>query len=64
MADRYYSGSLGGDKVSIAETGTTTSGAHVEVRITYDATGLSKGEALKLLELIQYRIAEDTWPPA
>lgn len=63
MADRFWSLSLGQKKQDIAETGTTTAGAHVEVRITYTATGLSKQEALKALELLEYKITEDTWPP-
>ena len=63
MANRYYSASLGQDKTAVAETATTTAAAHVEVRITYDATGMTKQEALKLLEQIEYRIVEDTYPP-
>lgn len=64
MADRFYSASLGKDKTAVAETGVSTGAASVEVRITYDATGMTKGEALKLLEQIENRITEDTWPPA
>ena len=64
MANRYYSASLGQDKTAVAETASTTAGASVEVRITYDATGMTKQEALKLLEQIEYRITEETWPPA
>lgn len=66
MADRYWSISAGGDKVSVAETGSSTSGAHVEVRITYDNTALAKNKALALalLEHVSNRISEDTWPPA
>lgn len=64
MADKFYSGSLGNDKVAIAKTGTTTAGAHVEVRITYTATGLDKHAVINLLEHIENRIVEDTWPPA
>ena len=64
MADRFYSASLGQDKVAVAETASTTAGAHVEVRITYDASGLTKQDALKLLEHLEQRITQDTWPPA
>ena len=64
MADRYYSINLGGDKVSVAETGTSTAAAHVEVRITYTTTGMSKQDALRALEHLEARITEDTWPPA
>ena len=64
MAAHFWSASLGGDKVSVAKTTTTTAGANVEFRVTDSVTGLSKEEVLKLLELIEYRITEDTWPPA
>lgn len=64
MTNRYYSISLGQGKVAVAETASTTAGAHVEVRITYDATGVTKGEAMKMLEHLEARIYEDTWPPA
>lgn len=65
MADRFWSVSAGGDKVSVAETGTSTAGAHVEVRITYDNTVLARNkvEALTLLDLLKARIVEDNWPP-
>ena len=63
MANRFWSASLGQDKVAVAETGTTTAGASVEVRVTYDATGLNKTEVLKLIEQIASRIVQDSWPP-
>lgn len=63
MADRFWSLSLGQKKQDIAETGSTTAAAHFEVRVTYDATGVTKQEALKALELLEYRITQDTWPP-
>lgn len=64
MADRFYSVEFGGDKVSIAETGSTTAAADVEVRVTYDATNNSKQATLKALMLLAARITEDNWPPA
>ena len=66
MADRFWSASAGNDKVAVAETGSTTAGASVEVRITYDATPLltNKAEALRCLDVIRQRIVEETWPPA
>ena len=64
MADRFWSVEFGGDKVSVAETGSTTAAADVEVRITYDATNNSKQAALRALETLAARITEDTWPPA
>lgn len=63
MADRFYSVNFGQDKTQVAETGTSTAAAHVEIRITYDATNNSKGAALRALELLEARITEDTWPP-
>lgn len=65
MADRYYSLNFGqsapGD---VAETGSTTAAAHVEVRVTYDATGNSKQALLNALEAIEGAVTQDTWPPA
>ena len=64
MADRFYSVEFGGNKVSIAETGSTTAAADVEVRVTYDATNNSKQATLKALMLLAARITQDNWPPA
>ena len=64
MADRFWSADMGKDKVAVAETGTTTAAAHVEVRILYTTTGLTKTDALVALDQIRNRIVEDTWPPA
>lgn len=64
MADRFYSCEFGQDKVAVAETGTSTAAADVEVRVTYDATNNSKNALLQALRVIRQRIIEDTWPPA
>lgn len=64
MADRFYYGEFGADKVAITEAGSDSAGADVSVRITYDATNNSKQAALKTLEQIKARIVQDTWPPA
>jgi hypothetical protein len=64
MADRFWSCEFGADKVAVAETGSTTAAADVEVRITYDATNNGKQAALMALEAIRQRIVEETWPPA
>lgn len=64
MAARYYSVNFGQDKVAVAETGSTTAGADVEVRVTYTATNNSKQAMMVALELLAQRIQEDTWPPA
>lgn len=64
MAERFYSCEFGQTKVGVAETGTTTAAADVEVRVIYDATNNSKIALLNALEHIVNRITEDTWPPA
>ena len=64
MANRFWSCEFGQDKVSVAETASTTAAADVEVRITYDATNNGKQAALVALENIKARIIQDTWPPA
>lgn len=63
MADRFYSLNFGQDKVAVAETGSSTAAAHIEVRVTYDATNNGKQALLNALENIRSRIVEDTWPP-
>lgn len=64
MADRFYYGEFGADKVAITEAGSDSAGADVSVRITYDAANNGKQSALMTLEAIKARIIEDTWPPA
>ena len=64
MTDRYYNGEFGATKVDIVEDSSSTAGADVELRITYDATGNSKNAALLVLEAIKQRLIEDSWPPA
>jgi len=63
MADRFYSLNFGQDKVAVAETGSSTAAANIEVRVTYDATNNGKQALLNALENIRSRIVEDTWPP-
>lgn len=63
MADRFWSGEFGTTKTGVAETGTSTAAADVEVRITYDATNNGKMAALMTLEAIKQRIIEESWPP-
>lgn len=63
MADRFYSCEFGADKVAVAETGSSTAAADVEVRLTYDATNNGKQAALIALQNIVARIYEDNWPP-
>lgn len=64
MADRYYAVSLGGDIAqNVTESGSATPAAFVDVRVTYDATGNSKLEAVKSIEAVVMKILEDSWPP-
>ena len=63
MADRFYNVALGGDmKENVAEGAADTS-AFVAVRITYDATGANKLQALKALDAVRDYITQDTFPP-
>lgn len=64
MADRFYYGEFGANKVAITEAAADSAGADVSVRITYDATNNGKMAALATLTMISQRIIEDTWPPA
>jgi len=64
MADRFWRGEFGATKDQIVEAGTTSAGADVELRITYDATNTGKMAALMTLEAIKQRIVEESWPPA
>lgn len=65
MADRFYSVDFGGSMGNeVAETGTTQAAKHVEVRVTYDATGASKTATLLALAAISDAILKDTFPPA
>lgn len=64
MADRFWYGEFGADKVAVTEAAADSAGADVSVRITYDATNNGKQAALIVLQHIAARINEDTWPPA
>lgn len=64
MADRFWYGEFGADKVGVTEAGSDSAGADVSVRITYDATNNGKAAALMTLDAIRQRIIEDSWPPA
>lgn len=63
MADRFFSIEFGGDKVSVAETATSTAAADVEIRVTYDAPNNSKKALIKALDNLYARIVQDIWPP-
>lgn len=64
MADRFYSGVLGVNMPGgVVETGTSTPGSPFEFRVTYDAVGVQKIDALKFLEAAIGAILAETWPP-
>ena len=71
MADRYYGLNVGAYATSsvpagvdgaVSEASSTTS-RPIELRVTYDATGINKVEVLKAIELLEYYITKDNWPP-
>lgn len=65
MADRFYSCEFGVQTyLGVAEAGSTTASADVELRVTYDATNNNKAAALFAIEAIKQRIETETWPPA
>lgn len=64
MADRFYQVAVGGDMHNdVVEAGSTSAGSPVEVRVTYDATGMNKTQAIKALEAVIQYITQDTFPP-
>lgn len=63
MADRWYNVALGGDiPQDVAENGSDAS-LFAAVRITYDATGASKEQAVKALTAVIGYILQDNFPP-
>jgi len=65
MAERYFSASLGDNFPSqVTEAGSSTAADPVEVRVTYDATGMDKRLVCTMLDVIKARIVQDDWPPA
>ncbi len=64
MTDRYYSVVLGEHIPSLVTEGaSSTAGDAVEVRVTFDATGMDKQRALLGLDAIKQYILQDAWPP-
>jgi hypothetical protein len=65
MADRFYSGVLGVNMPGgVVESATATPGSPFDFRVTYDAVGVQKLDAIKFLEAAIAAILADTWPPA
>jgi hypothetical protein len=64
VADRFYTGVLGSNMPSgVTEGAAATPGNPFDFRVTYDATGVQKLDALKFLEACIGAIQGDTWPP-
>jgi len=63
MADRFFNVPLGGGLATDVSEGGSDTSAFACFRVTYDATGNNKVQALKALEAIEYYITTDTWPP-
>lgn len=63
MADRYYSGKYGVDKIGVAESASSTPSNDVELRVTYDAPAASKLQLLSAIRNIKAAITQGTWPP-
>lgn len=64
MADRYYIVAVGGDMHNdVTEGGAATPASPFEFRMTYDATGVNKVQAIKALEAIVQYVTQDTFPP-
>ena len=65
MADKFWTGVLGTNLVGKVVKGAAATPANpFDVRITYDATGVAKGDAVKFLRATIDQIVADTWPPA
>lgn len=64
MTDRYYAAAFGTTSPGqVVEGAAATPASPFEFRLTYDATGMTKHDAVKGLRAIQYFITRDTWPP-
>lgn len=64
MADRWFNVPLGGDLPENVAEGASDTAQFVGVRVTYDATGNSREQAIKALDAVRYYLLQDTWPPA
>ncbi|CAB4121102.1 hypothetical protein UFOVP6_19 [uncultured Caudovirales phage] len=73
MALNQYDLPLGGDKLAVTFTqtvtavtgGATSLGGTSAIRLLIDdAVTISKTDALKLIEILEYFVVERTWPPS
>ena len=64
MAERYWSLSLGENIPSAVTEGAASDPAEaIELRVTYDASGVDKRSVIVALDVLKARILQDTWPP-
>ena len=64
MADRFYTGVLGVNMPGgVVEGGAATPANPFDFRVTYDATGVQKLDAIKFLEAVIGALLAETWPP-
>lgn len=64
MADRWLNVPLGGDLPINVTEGAADTADFVAVRVTYDATGNSKEQAIKAINATVMYLLQDNWPPA
>jgi hypothetical protein len=74
MPIREWNAIVGNDKLGLTRNttatavtgGATTLGGSTAVRVIVDdaVAGMSKHEALRILEVVAQRVTEDAWPPA
>lgn len=63
MTDRYYSVLLGEQDASRVTEGSSTSSEAIELRVEFDATGMSKKLVLLGIDALKAYILRDKWPP-
>jgi hypothetical protein len=63
MADRFWNVALGGDLAENVVEGASDTSLYLAVRVTYDATGASREQAIKALDAVKYYLLQDSWPP-
>lgn len=63
MANRFWNVPLGGDLAENVTEGASDTSDFLCVRVTYDATGNSRENAIKALDAARMAILQDSWPP-
>lgn len=64
MSNRFYTAVLGANgALEVTEGAADVGASPFSFRLTYDATGMTKHDAIKGIKAIQFYITQDTWPP-